>query len=479
MVYAYDQWAQLPVRDLYDSQMMAMAINAAKDMYEKGYQEMKDFKKEYGDFITPIAADQDWYNQNVTGKVRDAINALYAQGIDPLRNAQGRAMISQIINNIDYGGIAKMRQSQENVREYLKNKAKLQAEGLWSPEMEQYAMGGKSLESWDTSRDGMWNRTSPIQYKSMDDIIEPIVSKLDPIFDAELTAAKNDGFDYSTVTEDRIRQTIDDNMVDLIGAGTAGGYYYNKAYELTGDKEKAKELLKNWYVDRAKDHVRNKREANPYKLDEVRTKNDDWLDRQKSARDNYYSMIEGGADTNGDGKLSTEERKNWAKIVSYSKTKGNQQYDNIFREADSNSDNAQPTTYVRSEGYYQKIQPKSSKISETVAKGGNAYYTIPASEIGNVLYTHDSVYDYSSNRLTRYSAFNRSDGEYYFKPTGSIKAKEVRDSNGNVHIRYFISGTLQHSGSEEDITDASGSPKVYEMEVSERQHNYGKKQQKQ
>jgi len=58
--------------------MMAIAINAAKDMYEKGQQEMKDFKKEYGDFLTPITADQDWYNQNVTGKVRDVVNALYA-----------------------------------------------------------------------------------------------------------------------------------------------------------------------------------------------------------------------------------------------------------------------------------------------------------------------------------------------------------------------------------------------------------------
>jgi hypothetical protein len=39
---------------------------------------MKDFRKEYGDFMTPIAADQAWYDQNVTGKIRDTINALYA-----------------------------------------------------------------------------------------------------------------------------------------------------------------------------------------------------------------------------------------------------------------------------------------------------------------------------------------------------------------------------------------------------------------
>ena len=47
MVYANDQWVQLPTKDLYDTQMMAIAINAAKDMYEKGQQEIKDFNKLY------------------------------------------------------------------------------------------------------------------------------------------------------------------------------------------------------------------------------------------------------------------------------------------------------------------------------------------------------------------------------------------------------------------------------------------------
>lgn len=36
MVYAYDRAIPLPVKDLYDTQVMAMSISAAKDMYEKG-----------------------------------------------------------------------------------------------------------------------------------------------------------------------------------------------------------------------------------------------------------------------------------------------------------------------------------------------------------------------------------------------------------------------------------------------------------
>ena len=36
MAYAYDRAIALPTMDLYDKQVMAMSINAAKDMYEKG-----------------------------------------------------------------------------------------------------------------------------------------------------------------------------------------------------------------------------------------------------------------------------------------------------------------------------------------------------------------------------------------------------------------------------------------------------------
>ena len=54
MIYAYDKGVQLPITDLYDTQMRLAYISAAKDMYEKAAQEMKDFKKEYGDFYSPI-----------------------------------------------------------------------------------------------------------------------------------------------------------------------------------------------------------------------------------------------------------------------------------------------------------------------------------------------------------------------------------------------------------------------------------------
>jgi hypothetical protein len=45
---------------------------------------------------------------------------MYARGGDPLRNAQDRAQISMLINNMPYGDMAFKRQRAENAKEYYK-----------------------------------------------------------------------------------------------------------------------------------------------------------------------------------------------------------------------------------------------------------------------------------------------------------------------------------------------------------------------
>lgn len=472
MIYQYDQALQLPTVDLYDTQMMAMALNAAKDMYEKNYQEMKDFKNEFGDFYSPISSDVDWVYNNTTKKVRDAVNDMYARGIDPLRSPQGRAMISQIINNVPVAEVNKRKQAAEAAKLYLKNMADLQSKGLWNPEMEKYAMGGKSLETWDTERDGMWTRTSPIQAKTMDDIIEPIVSKIDPSFDAALTAAKNDGYNYSTVSEDRIRQTIDDNMVDLISAGTAGGYYYKKAYDAAGgDPVKAKEILKDWYVNRASNHVKTLREADPYKLDNARTANDIKAHAANAATDYTYSILP-YADTDGDGKLTKEERANYSKFVRAGGKDKNKTY-NIFREAESRS--GEDVAYGTDAALENYIAPMSNKISLVQdTKSKRWVYMVPGDEVQKRFYTEWTTSGANKDKpVSRYvghggEEFDKN-SRYVFIPNGGLRHKRINGKD-----RYFIGGTLRKEG-EKDFAYEGISPITYEMEVQENDHVYAKK----
>ena len=97
---------------------MAMALNAAKDMYEKGEQRIKDFKKEYGDFMSPFAKDMARYGQ-IVGDVRNTINDLYARGIDPLRSSEGRALVQSAINNVNPAEMANMRANAKTGYAYL------------------------------------------------------------------------------------------------------------------------------------------------------------------------------------------------------------------------------------------------------------------------------------------------------------------------------------------------------------------------
>lgn len=108
MIYAGDQWIQYPVKDLYDTQIMAMSIAAAKDMYEKGQKRLDDFYDKYGDFMSPFAKDMDRYKEIVNG-VNDVINNAYANGIDPLRSPEGRALVAQAIRSVNPAEINAMK----------------------------------------------------------------------------------------------------------------------------------------------------------------------------------------------------------------------------------------------------------------------------------------------------------------------------------------------------------------------------------
>ena len=197
MIYQYDQALQLPTVDLYDTQMMAMALNAAKDMYERGEQQIKDFQKAYGDFITPILADQEYYNKNVTGRVRDAVNNIYARGGDPLRNARDRAELSMLINNMPYGDIAKLRSSAKNAEAYLAARRELEAKGLFNPMFAKY--DAPDMSTYSTLNDGIWDKMSPTRMTDVATFGNPYFEGMKPNIHKE---SKN-GVSYSveSITE--------------------------------------------------------------------------------------------------------------------------------------------------------------------------------------------------------------------------------------------------------------------------------------
>lgn len=211
----------MPTKDIYDTQIMAMAINAAKDMYDRGVKQMEDFNKKYGDFYSPIEKDMQWYAQNVTNPMRKLVDDLYARGIDPLRSAEGRALISRAANSIDIGTVNRLKQSASIADEYLKNKAQLESKGLYNPDLEERFLN-RDLSGWSTVDNGIWKYSSPMQSKGLEELTSSWYDKRTPhsLTQKEVESfgeTYNPLYQYTGYTEDDLLHVAGENVPGFNG----------------------------------------------------------------------------------------------------------------------------------------------------------------------------------------------------------------------------------------------------------------------
>lgn len=176
MVYAYDNWVQFPTRDLYDTQMMAMAINAAKDMYDRGQEQVKDFYTKYGDFMSPFSEDMKRYGE-MMGGVRNIIDDAAARGIDLFKSPEGRAVIQRAVNSVNPGEYNLMRSNAKVGYAYLDAMQDLRRKGKYSEAQELFDImqtGGTNFKDFATrgpnGQLNMWDRSSPIEATSLLDL---------------------------------------------------------------------------------------------------------------------------------------------------------------------------------------------------------------------------------------------------------------------------------------------------------------------
>lgn len=304
MIYSRDQWAQLPTRDLYNTNVMMAAVSAAKDMYDKRQKTMEDFYEKYGTFDSPFAKDMERYG-NLIQNVTDAVDDMYAQGVDPLRSAEGGAQLSRLIHAFPIAELNRMKANAKYGEQYMSEIAKLRSKGLFNQDYENWLIGqqfgaGTTFENFDSSK-GIWNRTAPGEFKTIDDIVEPIVKNLQPIYDAEYSKKMGDGYDYYTVLPNRIASTLGDSLPDILNTDI-GRYYMNKALtETGGNPELANNLFRTWMVDRAKDHVRFDRKENPFykaqyehrlRMQEASYKDRLSKERQRTTRDSSSTITQ-------------------------------------------------------------------------------------------------------------------------------------------------------------------------------------------
>lgn len=251
MIYGQDEPVLFPVADLYDSGMMGAYLSAVKDQYQRGLKDYDDFVSKYGDFTSPIQKDVEYWNNNTMGPLADAVNQMYANGIDPTRSPEARAVLSRMMRNIPYAKLANMRQSAENAKEYLKSRAQMMANGQWDPDFEKFVLGGNTLEGWDTNTNGMWTRMAPSKWQTLNQYTSHIFDNMEPLY----KGTKN-GYRYVGIDRDDLLNAANPFIQGMLRSDL-GSYYYNNALNQVRleNPGMSKDDLKAAAIDRFKENI--------------------------------------------------------------------------------------------------------------------------------------------------------------------------------------------------------------------------------
>lgn len=227
MIYGQDEPMLFPVADLYDSGMMQMYINAAREQYNQNREDMKEFIKTYGDFMSPFSKDIDWVDQQTRGRVNAAMQYMQENGIDPLRSAEGRAIIQNVINSTDRAGINTRKANATLGEQYLKARGALIAAGKYSDDYEKYLlqqMGLPDFEHFDSSM-GTWTRTSPAEFK---DLNAATSSWFDAMEASDLGLDPTGKYRMSGINREMLSGALTQQLPGF-ASSDLGRYYLNKA----------------------------------------------------------------------------------------------------------------------------------------------------------------------------------------------------------------------------------------------------------
>lgn len=306
MIYSYDKAAQIPLMDLYDTQMILASVNAARDMYEKGLQQMKDFRKDYGDLMFSNDSYQNWYNNEFD--INKFVDGLYKQGIDPVRSQEGRAMLSQYINSRNYGELAKRRAWDANMQAYKKSIADNIRK--YDPEFETWRIGG-DINNWG---DRPFTQSSIVPYENLQEMTLPSFSTIKPHLLTTKEAIKKLGEDYNPrntykgITREDMEQVMGEWM-----PGVRNDVLFQYQRELA-----KRDLIREGYDNPSEDQIDNKLVQNAITsnagiMTPLEEKADEWemlrqehqyaiaLENQRAANDAAIASIKAGNNTDSDG----------------------------------------------------------------------------------------------------------------------------------------------------------------------------------
>lgn len=212
MIYGYDAALEMPTMEVYDSGLLGKYIDAAKEDYERGLAEQKEFATKYGDFTSLISKDVDWWDKNVTKPIQDFVSGASELGID-MRSPEFRSAYMRMVNKLPYAGMTQRKNQAKIAQKYSDSVDALKKAGLWNPDYEKFLLGGKSLGDWNTEEDGAWTRSSAEPMTTLTDFAKKATEGMKPGY---LRTSADGLYDYNGITRDDVKAVLGKSMKDYL-----------------------------------------------------------------------------------------------------------------------------------------------------------------------------------------------------------------------------------------------------------------------
>lgn len=284
------------IDDVFDPRMAQMVynaqqnyVNALREDYLQTQKDLKDFRKEYGDFYSPFAKDNENWDRLTNGAIREVMDKY---GPDMLRSIEGRAQIQKAINSIPYGELQKLKASVQPAMQFLKNKGILDSKGLYSKDFQDWInkqAGITNFEDWDTLKNGVWTKESPDTFDSLNTVTHGWYDQRQALYKGMKNGSRVYSYDFND-----LKNTARANAQGFINTPRGAYEFMNIKEQLKhANPNMSEEDLQNKAFDILDDRIAQaniemllpeKYEADPYALAKYKADLDDRNARRAAAR---------------------------------------------------------------------------------------------------------------------------------------------------------------------------------------------------
>lgn len=400
------QYTPIPFQELYT---IGKTYN---DRVDSNLERLDSYMKDWKSFTSPIKKDIDtYYSIAMNPRIQQIVQNAVANP-EILKSSSFRSDLQSAINSVDYGTLSGLRQSAENANQYLKQVAKMQAEGNYK----------RSWDTFDPNRystvtDGIFNLAAPTKFVTLQDMVNPYVSELEPTFYGNvdpITGATRPFTDWMAVTENEIRNTLSSRYRDLLQTPQGQNWYKDIAetvllYNPDATAQDIDDAFMNAMVDASRQYIRSTPKVDSasmaiWRVNQARDLANIRAGRKKSGSDEEDTNKP--VDFTDSAKLSSTERYNTG-TESYIIDRMQDEVGPLLSRLNYYKANPNQSPFAQASMYetQQQVDQVYDRIrnSDTTPRAQFRYYLDKAAEGNNGNYNLKTLRDGTQSILQQYS----------------------------------------------------------------------------